>query len=92
LIEQSDLLRIIEPEACYTPQNTEVLIDDTTELNKLLDKYEQQLGSGSIQQFELLKGLPFYDLGNPENISGFNHVIGLPQKDASFEVCLLSYY
>jgi hypothetical protein len=50
-------------------------------LNKLLDKYEQQLGSGSIQQFELLKGLPFYDWGNPENISGFNHVIGLPQKD-----------
>lgn len=61
-------------------------------LNKLLDKYEQQLDSGSIQEFELLKDLPFYDLGNPENISGFNHVIGLPQKYTSFEICLLSYY
>ena len=50
-------------------------------LNKLLDKYEQQLGSGSVQKFELLKGLPFYEWGNPEIFSGPNHVIALPQKD-----------
>ena len=30
-------------------------------LSKTLDKYESQLGSSSIQQFELLKGLPYYD-------------------------------
>ena len=30
-------------------------------LDKILGRYEQQLCSSSIQQFELLKGLPFYD-------------------------------
>ena len=30
-------------------------------LSKILDKYESQLGSINVQQFELLKGLPFYD-------------------------------
>jgi hypothetical protein len=28
-----------------------------------------------------LKGLPFYEWGNPEIFSGPNHVIALPQKD-----------
>ena len=51
-------------------------------LSKILDKYEsQQLGSSSIQQFELLTGLSFYDWLNPGNISDFNHAIGLPQKN-----------
>jgi hypothetical protein len=50
-------------------------------LSKILDKYESQLGSSSIQQFELLKDLPFYDWQNSENNSDFNHAIGLPQKN-----------
>lgn len=37
--------------------------------------------SNSSKQFELLKGLPFYNWEKPENISTFNHVIGLPLKD-----------
>jgi hypothetical protein len=53
-------------------------------LSRILDKYEQQLGSSSIQQFELLKGLPFYDWNNVRagctNIN-FNIEIGLPQKN-----------
>lgn len=62
-------------------------------LGKILDKYESQLGSSSIEQFELLKGLPFYDWPvtndaskliqsiNSNTGSTFNHAIGLPQKD-----------
>jgi hypothetical protein len=57
-------------------------------LSKILDKYDSQLGSGSIQQFELLKGLSFYDwnsdknnLQTDHNVFTFNHAIGLPQKD-----------
>ena len=52
-------------------------------LSKILDKYEQQLGysSSSIQQFELLKGLPFYSFQSHEDIQTFNHAIGLPQKN-----------
>ena len=30
-------------------------------LNRILDKYELQLGSTNVQQFELLKELPFYN-------------------------------
>ena len=50
-------------------------------LSKILDKYESQLGSSSIGQFELLKGLPFYNFQNPKNYNTFNHVIGLPPKN-----------
>ena len=58
-------------------------------LSRILDKYEQQLGSSSIQQLELLKGLPFYDWNNVSGASctnnktnsNFNTAIGLPQKD-----------
>jgi hypothetical protein len=50
-------------------------------LARILDKYDSQLGSSSIQQFELLKDLPFYDWQNSENNSDFNHAIGLPQKN-----------
>gem|GEM_PF-5200607 len=32
-------------------------------LSKILDKYESQLGSTNAQQFELLRGLPFYNWG-----------------------------
>lgn len=56
-------------------------------LSKVLDKYESQLGSASLEQFELLKGLPFYDwqhkAGSGRNHAqaiSFNHAIGLPQK------------
>ena len=56
-------------------------------LSKVLDKYESQLGSTSLEQFELLKGLPFYDwqhkAGSGQNHAqaiSFNHAIGLPQK------------
>jgi hypothetical protein len=62
-------------------------------LSKILDKYEQQLGSTNTEQFELLKGLPFYNW--PEEYdqlavtrtkvrtssNTFNHTIGLPQKN-----------
>ena len=30
-------------------------------LSKILDRYESQLGSTDLEQFEILKGLPFYD-------------------------------
>ena len=51
-------------------------------LSKILDKYESQLGSSSIQQFELLNGLPFYNWQQHlYNSNTFNHAIGLPQKD-----------
>jgi hypothetical protein len=52
-------------------------------LSKILDKYEQQLGysSSNIQQFELLKGLPFYDWQHQYSSNTFNHAIGLPQKN-----------
>ena len=50
-------------------------------LSKILDKYELQLDTSSIQQFELLKGLPFYNFQNPHDSNTFNHAIGLPQKN-----------
>ena len=34
-------------------------------LNKILDKYEAQLGSTTANQFELLNGLPFYNWTDP---------------------------
>jgi hypothetical protein len=43
-------------------------------------KYAKQYGSGNISQFELLKGLPFYDFATTDK-STFNHAIGFPQKN-----------
>ena len=55
-------------------------------LDRIIDSYEQQkLGSTSLEQFELLKGLQFYDWatlpdsGKVDNT--FNQAIGLPQKN-----------
>ena len=52
-------------------------------LNKILDKYDSQFHGNTVtNQLELLKGLPFYPgWENPEDISDFNHAIGLPQKN-----------
>ena len=50
-------------------------------LSKILDKYELRLGSSSLGQFELLKGLPFYNWQNPQDTRTLNHAIGLPQKN-----------
>jgi hypothetical protein len=52
-------------------------------LSRILDKYESQFGSSGIQQFELLKGLPFYDWSDAldSSVNMFNHAIGLPQKN-----------
>jgi hypothetical protein len=60
-------------------------------LDKILDKYESQLGITDGQQFELLKGLPFYNNWPGQNAmrrtqvltssNTFNHAIGLPQKN-----------
>ena len=52
-------------------------------LSKILDRYDQRLGSSSLGQFELLKGLPFYNWQNPQDIRTLNHAIGLPQKNAN---------
>jgi hypothetical protein len=52
-------------------------------LSKILDKYEQQLGSNSANEFELLKGLQFYDWQHLYSSNTFNHAIGLPQKNGS---------
>ena len=56
-------------------------------LSKILDKYESQLGSSNTEQFEVLKGLPFYHWESDRIIStkqaqqiDFNHAIGLPEK------------
>lgn len=49
-------------------------------LSKILDKYEQHLGSTQIKELELLRGLPFYNWQNPQDTRTLNHVIGLPQK------------
>ncbi|MGB7661584.1 MAG: hypothetical protein WBL67_02520 [Nitrososphaeraceae archaeon] len=50
-------------------------------LSRILDKYEQKLGSSSLGQFELLKDIPFYNWQNPQDIRTLNHIIGLPQKN-----------
>ena len=50
-------------------------------LSKVLDKYEQQLSRSNIQQFDQLKGLPFYNWQNPQDTRTLNHAIGLPQKN-----------
>jgi len=52
-------------------------------LSKILDKYDQKLGSSSLGQFELLKGLPFYGWLNPQDTRTFNHAIGLPEKNGT---------
>jgi hypothetical protein len=54
-------------------------------LDKILDKYELQLGSTNTEQFELLKVLPFYDCPLADASvkyyrNTFNHAIDLPQK------------
>jgi hypothetical protein len=59
-------------------------------LNRLLDKYDQQLGSTQIQQLGLLQGLPFYDWQDPRDTSSFNHAIGLPRKNG-LELPLFDY-
>jgi hypothetical protein len=65
-------------------------------LNKLLDKFDEQLSNNStnIEQLNLLKGLPFYsdwqhDLGSVENHAqisslSFNHTIGHRRTVKSF--------
>ena len=50
-------------------------------LSKILDKYDQKLSSSSLGQFELLRGLRFYDWQNPQDTRTLNHIIGLPQKN-----------
>jgi hypothetical protein len=53
-------------------------------LNKILDRYELQLGIAARQapQLELLRELPFYDWNDFTNAPrNFNHVIGLPEKN-----------
>ena len=59
-------------------------------LNRILDKYEQQLGStNDTEQFEALRGLPFYNWESSREISAkqahkqidFNRAIGLPRKN-----------
>ena len=50
-------------------------------LSKILDGHDQRLGSSSLGQFELLKGLPFYNWQNPQDIRTLNHIIGLPRKN-----------
>jgi hypothetical protein len=52
-------------------------------LNKLLDKYDKQLGSTNAQQAELLQGLPFYNFQDHADSNTFNHAIGLPQKNSA---------
>jgi late competence protein required for DNA uptake (superfamily II DNA/RNA helicase) len=55
-------------------------------LSKILDRYESQLSITLTNQFELLKGLQFYNWSSTtstnftEGNSTFNHAIGLPQK------------
>jgi hypothetical protein len=50
-------------------------------LGKILDKYDQQLGSINTQQLELLRGLPFYNFQDPTDTNTFNHRIGFPRKN-----------
>ena len=56
-------------------------------LKKILDRYEEQLGvTPQANQLELLKCLPFYDWpvishSVANQITTFNTVIGLPQKN-----------
>jgi hypothetical protein len=50
-------------------------------LSKILDRYDQKPSSSSLDQFVLLKGLPFYNWQNLQDTRTLNHVIGLPQKN-----------
>ena len=68
-------------------------------LNKILDKYEQQqlgIANTPSQQLELLKGLPFYTewQAAPPSVQksslSFNHAIGLPRKNGQ-ELPLFDY-
>ena len=53
-------------------------------LSKILDWYDQRLGSSSLGKFELLKGLPFYNWQNPQDTRTLSHIIGLPQKNGQY--------
>ena len=53
-------------------------------LSKILDKYDQKLGSSSLGRFELLNSLPFYSWHNPQDTRTLNHIIGLPQKNGQY--------
>jgi hypothetical protein len=50
-------------------------------LSKILDRYDKELGSTSIQLLKLLHGLSFYNFDDPVDTKNFNHAIGLPQKN-----------
>jgi hypothetical protein len=50
-------------------------------LSKILDNYESKLGSTSIQQFQLLHNLSFYNFDDQLDIRTFNRVIGLHEKN-----------
>lgn len=52
-------------------------------LSKYLDQYESKLNISSLQQFELLKGLPFYNWDKPkeQQANTFVGTIGLPVKN-----------
>ena len=45
-------------------------------LSRILDRYEQQSCISGIQQFELLKGLPFYKWG-ADSIQNYAHAVSL---------------
>ena len=53
-------------------------------LSKILDKYEQQLDYASLNQFDQLRGIPFYNWQHPYGSNTFNHAIGLPQKNGQY--------
>ena len=66
-------------------------------LSRILDKYDQRLGSSSLGRFELLKSLTFYHEWESSSVfqakpaqTDFNHVIGLPQKNGQ-ELPLFDY-
>lgn len=56
-------------------------------LDKIINSYQSQLGSTNTEEFELLRGLPFYNWVSRTNIRAtpaqkdFKHAIGLPQKN-----------
>jgi hypothetical protein len=51
-------------------------------LRKTVELYESQLNISNTRtkQFDVLKGLPFYNWQDLQDTRTFNHVIGLPQK------------
>ena len=66
-------------------------------LSRILDKYESQLGIADSKIFESLKGLPFYNWESSRinhakqaQQTDFNHAIGLPRKDGIVPVHYLT--